>query len=108
MRRGEIRWCTYDAPDKRRPAMVLSRDEAVAGLHEVLVVPITRTVRGKPFEVQLGAEDGMPYVCAMNFDHFGVANKGRVGTLISVLRHERWPDVERALLFACGFSSGKH
>jgi mRNA interferase MazF len=67
--RGEIRWYTFRAPDKRRPVLLLSRSEVVAQLNEIIVVPVTRTVRGLATEVVLTPDDGMPVVCALNFDH---------------------------------------
>jgi mRNA interferase MazF len=30
MRRGEIRWYTFAAPDKRRPVLLLTRDDVIA------------------------------------------------------------------------------
>jgi mRNA interferase MazF len=46
VRRGEVRWYTFAAPDKRRPVLVLSRDSVIPHLSEVIVVPATRTIRG--------------------------------------------------------------
>lgn len=78
MNRGEIRWYTFRAPDKRRPVLLLSRSEVVAQLNEIIVVPVTRTVRGLATEVVLTPEDGMPVVCALNFDHvFGSTRSPR-------------------------------
>jgi mRNA interferase MazF len=40
MRRGEIRWYRFAAPDKRRrPVLLLTRDSAPEYLGEVTVVP---------------------------------------------------------------------
>lgn len=76
MRRGEIRWYRFGEPDKRRPVLVLGRDEVAGRLNEVIVVPITRTIRGLATEVILTPDDGMPVTCALNLDHVGAcANK---------------------------------
>lgn len=57
--RGEIWW--GEAPDaKGRPYLVLTRDEAIPVLRTILVAPVTRTVRGIPTEVPLGADEGLP------------------------------------------------
>src|SRR4051812_26387130 len=69
MRRGEIRWYMFAAPDKRRPVLVLTRDDVIDALNEIIVVPATRTIRGIETEVLLSPEDGMPTACALNFDH---------------------------------------
>jgi mRNA interferase MazF len=104
MRRGEVRWYTFRAPDKRRPVLVLGRDEVLAQLGEVIVVPATRTIRGISSEVVLTTEDGMPALCALNFDHLSLAQKGRLGEVIMELSQARWEEVRQALLVACGFS----
>ena len=103
MRRGEIRWYTFGPPDKRRPVLVLTRDEVIDRVNEIIVVPSTRTVRGLAVEVLLSSEDGMPTTCALNFDHVALAQRSRLGAVITVLRPPRWPEIEAALLVACGF-----
>jgi mRNA interferase MazF len=72
-------------------------------LHEIIVVPVTRTIRGLSTEVVLSPEDGMPVVCALNFDHLSLAQRDRMGASLCSLPQSRWPEVRRALLVACGF-----
>ena len=103
MNRGEVRWYTFRPPDKRRPVLVLARAAAIDSLGEVIVVPATRTIRGLATEVVLMPEDGMPARCALNFDHVSLAQRGRLGAVICDLPEDRWVDVKRALLAACGF-----
>lgn len=43
LNRGEIRWYTFRPPDKRRPVLILTRDEVIDRLNEIIVVPATRT-----------------------------------------------------------------
>ena len=106
MRRGEIRWYTFAAPDKRRPVLLLTRDEVIDALNELIVVPVTRTIRGIATEVLLSSsDDGMPTDCALNFDHLSLAQRSRLGPVITTLPQARWPEVENALLIACGFAS---
>ena len=38
MKRGEIRWYKFRLPDKRRPVLILARDEVVERLNEIIVV----------------------------------------------------------------------
>jgi mRNA interferase MazF len=103
VRRGEIRWYTFAAPDKRRPVLLLTRDGVLDSLVEIIVVPVTRTIRGIPTEVVLTPDDGMPVSCALNFDHVSLARKERLGAVLTTLPNTRWPEVEQALLVACGF-----
>jgi mRNA interferase MazF len=105
MRRGEIRWYVFAAPDKRRPVLLLTRDEVLDRLNEVIVVPATRTVRGIKSEVPLSPGDGMPTVCALNLDHVGIVQRSRLGAVVTTLPEHRWPEVEQALLAACGFAA---
>ena len=103
MKRGEIRWYAFRLPDKRRPVLILTRDDVIDQLNEVIVVPATRTIRGLATEVILTPEDGMPVACALNFDHVSLAQRDRIGTVICRLPDLRWPEVRRALLIGCGF-----
>jgi mRNA interferase MazF len=105
MRRGEVRWYTFAAPDKRRPVLLLTRNSVIDSLNEIIAVPATRTIRGLSTEVLLSADDGMPASCALNFDHIGLAQRSRLGGLLTTLSEPRWPEVERALLVACGFKA---
>jgi mRNA interferase MazF len=104
VRRGEIRWYTFAAPDKRRPVLLLTRDEVLDALNEIIVVPATRTIRGLRTEVLLTPDDGMPVACALNFDHISLAQRSRLGATLAVLAESQWPEVEKALLVACGFA----
>ncbi len=72
-------------------------------LNEIIAAPITRTVRGITTEVLLTETDGMPTTCALNLDHIGLAQRARLGPVITTFRDDRWSEVERALLVACGF-----
>lgn len=50
MRRGEVRWYTFEPPDKRRPVLILTRTSALSFLSGVTIAPITSTVRDVPLE----------------------------------------------------------
>lgn len=104
MKHGEIRWYTFALPDKRRPVLILTRDDVIEYLNEIIVVPITRTIRGLATEVVLTPDDGMPVVSALNFDHVALAQRQRIGALICTLPDQRWTEARSALLIACGFA----
>jgi len=101
--RGEIRWYAFRLPDKRRPVLLLTRNEVIEHLNEIIVVPVTRTIRGLTTEVILTMDDGMPVACALNFDHVALAQRTRIGPVLCSLPDARWAEVRRALLIACGF-----
>ena len=91
-------------PDKRRPVLILTRSEVIDRLNEIIVVPATRTIRGLTTEAVLTTDDGMPTVCALNFDHVALAQRDRNGPVLCSLPESRWVEVRRALLIGCGFA----
>ena len=103
MERGEIRWYTFKAPDKKRPVLILSRNSALRFLGETTVAPITSTVRNIPTEVVLTVEDGMKHTCAINLDHIQTISKSKIGARITRLSGKKMQKVKFALLFALGF-----
>ena len=104
MQRGEVRWYTFGAPDKRRPIVILTWDAVLAYLGEVTVDPVvTSTIRDIPSEVLLSTFDGIFRDCASNLDHIQTGSKGKIGALITVLSNEKMYELRRALLFALGF-----
>ena len=100
MKRGEIRWCKFKAPDKKRPVLILTRDSVLEYLGEVTVAPITSTVRDIPGEVFLSKPDGMTKDCAINFDHIQTVSKGKIGSLITTLSADKLEQVREAIQFA--------
>lgn len=103
MKRGEVRWYRFRAPDKRRPVVVLTRDSVLEYLNEVTIAPITSTIREIPSEVVVGPEDGVPRYCAINLDHLQTVSKVQLGEVITTLTNARMSEVREALLFALGY-----
>jgi len=103
MKRGEVRWYRFRAPDKRRPVVVLTRDSVLEYLSEVTIAPITSTIREIPSEVIVGPEDGVPRYCAINLDHVQTVSKVQLGEVITTLTKTRMSEVREALLFALGY-----
>jgi mRNA interferase MazF len=101
VRRGEVFWAEH--PEwGRRPAVVMTRDEAIGALNEVFVVLATTTIRDLPTEVRLGPEDGMPRECVLNLDHVDTVDKGFIGDRITSLSAEKLHSVCQALDLATG------
>ena len=58
MRRGEVWW--YEEPEElRHPALLISPDEDIAQLFDVIAVPITTKIRGWDTKLELGTADGI-------------------------------------------------
>ena len=103
MKRGEIRWYTFDAPDKRRPVLILTRTSALRFLTGITVAPITSTIRTIPSEVLLTpTEDGVLNPCAVNLDNIQTIQKSQIGALFTTLSTQRMREVEQSLCFALG------
>jgi mRNA interferase MazF len=100
MKRGEIRWYQFKAPDKKLPVMILTRNSILAYLGEVTIAPVTSTIRSIPSEVLLTNRDGMPMNCVINFDHIQTVSRERIGSLITELPPEKLKEVRRAIDFA--------
>lgn len=103
MRRGEVRWYTFQPPDKRRPVVILTRNSAVGFLTGITVAPITTTMREIPSEVLLTpSEDGVLSACVVNLDNIQTVPKERLGAPLTKLTDDRMEQIEQALSFALG------
>jgi mRNA interferase MazF len=65
VRRGEV-WLYEEPDEKRRPALIISRDEDIERLFDVIAVPITGNIRGWDTEIELGVADVMDRDCVLS------------------------------------------
>ena len=100
--RGDIRLYQFAPPDKKRPAVVLTRNSAIAYLSTVTVAPITSTIRGVPSEVVLSEEDGMKTPCAVNLHNAVTVSQHRLGKRVAQLNSLRMNEICAALRFSLG------
>lgn len=100
--RGDIRLYQFAPPDKRRPAVVLTRNSAIAYLSTVTVAPITSAIRGVPSEVVLSEEDGMKTSCAVNLHNAVTVSQHRLGKRVAQLNSLRMNEICAALRFSLG------
>lgn len=101
--RGEIWQFSFPSPDRRRPVLILTRGEMIPHLTSVTVAPITRTVRGVPSEVIIGAESGLKTTSAINLHNLATVPKQGLRAYVGTVCPEVWESVRHALLFALGF-----
>ena len=91
LNRGEIWMFEFKPPDKRRPVLIVSRQEVIGLLSTVTVAPITSTIRGAPSEVVVGIGEGLKHDSAINLDHLQTVDqarlKGFVGSVPSMKMH---------------------
>lgn len=97
--RGDVWW--YEDPRAgRRPFCILTRDEVIPLLNQVLGVPATRTIRGIPSEVTLEPADGMPTSCALTLDNVTLIRPALCTERITRLPADRMRQVCDALAAA--------
>ena len=101
MHRGDVWWA--DVPgDKTRPVLVLTRDRFIPRLQNVLVAPLTTSVRGIPTEVELHERHGLSRRSAANFDNVFTLHKSRLRERVTRLGDAELTAVCEAYRFAAG------
>lgn len=100
MRRGEVWWVQFPPPVGRRPAVLISRNEAYRVRSAVTVVPLTQTIRGIPVEVPLGPEDGIPRRSAANADTVTTLPKALLIEHLTTLSPGKLAALDEAIRFA--------
>lgn len=105
MKRGEVRWYTFKAPDKRRPVLILTRNRSIGVLNAVTVAPITSTIRDVPSEVLLDEDDGLLNECVANLHSLQTIPKEKLKDRLTTLSQERMREVEDAIKFSLGFET---
>ena len=100
--RGDIRWFRFEAPDKRRPVLVLGRDDILPMLTQIPVIPISTQIRGLRWEVRLSVIDGLPTDCVLKPEWIKSVDRAAIGPWIGTLPVGRWHEVTTALLHVLG------
>ena len=92
---GEIWWA--EAEDKRRPVLIVTRNEAIHVLSSITIAPVTRTVRNIPTEIALGARHGLSSTCAAAFDNLQPMRRSLLTTRVGRLGVEELEEICRAI-----------
>lgn len=103
MKRGDVYWHKFREPDKTRPVLIITRDEAISELNAVTVIPTTTTIRDIPSQILLTEHDGAPENCVLNIDWIQTVPKNKLRGYIAHLSDERMLEVFEAIRFAFGF-----
>lgn len=86
----------------RHPVCVLTRNEAIIRLDNVVVATISSHIWGIPSEVTLGPEDGMPRDCAISLDNLRTVPKALLVQPITKLGPQKMDEVCRAIDYSAG------
>ena len=68
-------WLMETPNQKRRPVLVVSRDEVISVLNNVVVAPVTTTVRDIPTCIPVGAKEGIDHDSVATFDNLAAVPK---------------------------------
>lgn len=90
--------------DKVRPALLLTRQEALRYLASVTVAPITSTVRNKRFEVPVGPGNGLDHDSVINLDTITSVSVGALIREIGVISEGQEDELVEALAFCWGLA----
>ena len=102
--RGDIRWFRFASPDKRRPVLVLGRPDALPSLSQIPVIPLSTQIRGLPWEIALGPEDGLPSPCVLKPEWIRSVERPHLGPLIACLGEGRLPAIRAAVVEVLGLT----
>lgn len=86
----------------RHPVCVLTRNEAIIRLDNVVVATISSHIWGVRSEVTLGPEDGMPGDCAISLDNLRTVPKALLVQPITKLGPQKMDEVCRAIDYSAG------
>jgi mRNA interferase MazF len=103
MRRGDVYWVKFKEPDKRRPALILTRDSAIPLLNRITIIPTTSTLRDNPSTVWLDEADGMIGSCLLNIDQIQTLSKEKFGAYLTHLGEDKMNEVFETIIFAFGY-----
>ncbi len=71
---GDI-WLMAPNNGKRRPVLIVSRDSSIPVLTNVVVAPITSTLRAIPTNITVGADEGIDHESVATFDNLSTIPK---------------------------------
>jgi mRNA interferase MazF len=100
VKRGEVWWVRFPDPVGRRPAVLVSQDQAYRVRAAVTVVPLTQTIRRIPVEVSLGQADGVPRKSVANADTITTVPKHLLEDYLTTLSSPQLEALEQAIKFA--------
>ena len=78
-------WLMETPNQKRRPVLVVSRDEAIPFLNNVVVAPITSTIRNIPSCIPVGPDEGIDHDSVATFDNLATVPKSVLTTRLGNL-----------------------
>ena len=78
-------WLMETPNQKRRPVLVVSRDESIPVLNNIVVAPVTSTLRHIPTCIPVGPEQGIGHDSVAAFDNLAAVPKSVLTTRLGRL-----------------------
>lgn len=70
---------------KRRPVLIVSRNEVIPVLNNIVVAPVTSTIRDIPTCVAVGPDEGVDHESVATFDNVAAVPKSVLTTRLGEL-----------------------
>ncbi len=68
-------WLMETPNQRRRPVLIISRDEVIPVVNNVVVAPVTSTIRNSPTCIPVGPEEGIDHDSVATFDNLAAVPK---------------------------------
>lgn len=81
---GEL-WLMETPNAKRRPVLIVSRNEVIPALNNVVVAPVTSTLRDIPTCIPVGPGEGLDHESVASFDNLAAVPKLVLTTRLGAL-----------------------
>ncbi|MFT7601805.1 MAG: mRNA interferase MazF [Acidimicrobiales bacterium] len=85
-------WLMETPNQKRRPVLIVSRDEVIQVVNNIIVAPVTTTIRDIPTCIPVGTDEGIDHDSVATFDNLAAVPKSvltiRLGQLSLNGRHQ--------------------
>lgn len=78
-------WLMETPNQKRRPVLVVSRDEVIPVLNNVVVAPVTSTIRNIPTCIPVGRQEGIDHDSVATVDNLAAVPKSVLTTRLGEL-----------------------
>ena len=78
-------WLMETPNQKRRPVLIVSRNEVIPVVNNVIVAPVTSTIRNIPTCLPVGPEEGIDHDSVATFDNLAAIPKSVLTTKLGQL-----------------------
>lgn len=78
-------WLMETPNQKQRPVLIVSRDEVIPVVNNIIVAPVTSTIRNIPTCIAVGADEGIGHESVATFDSLAAVPKSVLSTRLGEL-----------------------